>query len=279
MKTVLKLSLATSLFALVCGLAYGQELNNPNNLPPCPDPDYSKKTDIERVGKWHNCWGIYKVELDNSIKGDIYKGEFVNGNLHGQVLTQIFSRKEEYIGFYKNGLIHGQGTYTYADGSKYVGEYKDGKKHGQGTFTFANGDKYVGEWRDGKQHGQGTHTWVSGEKYVGEFKDGKRNGQGVNISASGLRQEGVWENDFFRRETKVNLPNLNNNVATNADRTDIELERQQLAEERRRLEEDKRQREPKRKNERINLQITHTQPTPDGSLTINIQTNADTASL
>ncbi len=203
----------------------------------------------------------------------------MNGNLHGQVLTQIFSRNEKYIGFYKNGLIHGQGTYTYADGSKYVGEWEKNKPHGQGTFTAKNGNKYVGEFKDGKMHGQGTHTWVSGEKYVGEWKEGKRNGQGINISASGLRQEGVWENDFFRRETKVNLPNLNNNVATNADRTDIELERQQLAEERRRLEEDKRQREPKRKNERINLQITHTQPTPDGSLTINIQTNADTASL
>ena len=43
-------------------------------------------------------------------------------------------------------------THTYANGDKYVGEYKDGKLHGQGTFTYANGDKWVGEWKDGKQY-------------------------------------------------------------------------------------------------------------------------------
>ena len=32
---------------------------------------------------------------------------------------------------------------------KYVGDYKDGKYHGQGTYTFADGRKYVGEFKDG----------------------------------------------------------------------------------------------------------------------------------
>ena len=35
--------------------------------------------------------------------------------------------------------MHGQGTYTWADGEKYVGEWKEGKKHGQGTYTYVNG--------------------------------------------------------------------------------------------------------------------------------------------
>jgi hypothetical protein len=58
-----------------------------------------------------------------------------------------------------------------------------------------------------------------------------------------------------------------------------ERQRQQLAEERRILEEEKRQREQQRQSQRINLQVTHTQPASDGSVTITIQTNADTASL
>ena len=33
---------------------------------------------------------------------------------------------------------------------EYVGEYKDGKKHGQGTFTFSDGKKGVGEFRENK---------------------------------------------------------------------------------------------------------------------------------
>ena len=28
------------------------------------------------------------------------------------------------------------------DGRNYVGEWKDGKEHGQGTFTFPDGKKY-----------------------------------------------------------------------------------------------------------------------------------------
>jgi len=35
-------------------------------------------------------------------------------------------------------------------GTKYVGEWKNGKKHGQGTETWSSGWKYVGEWREGK---------------------------------------------------------------------------------------------------------------------------------
>ena len=31
------------------------------------------------------------------------------------------------------------GAYTFADGEKYVGEWQDDKRHGQGTYTFANG--------------------------------------------------------------------------------------------------------------------------------------------
>ena len=46
--------------------------------------------------------------------------------------------------------MHGQGTHTWAKGSKYVGEYKDGKRHGQGTYFYADGDEYVGEWKDGR---------------------------------------------------------------------------------------------------------------------------------
>ena len=42
------------------------------------------------------------------------------------------------------------GTYTSAKGDKYVGEFRDGKYHGQGTETFGGG-KYVGEYKDGKR--------------------------------------------------------------------------------------------------------------------------------
>jgi len=67
--------------------------------------------------------------------------------------------------------------YLWENGTKYMGEWKDGKKHGQGTFTYGKGkwegDKYEGEFKVGYRNGQGTYTWSDGEKYVGEWKDGK----------------------------------------------------------------------------------------------------------
>ena len=115
---------------------------------------------------WHNCFGNF------TINGDKYIGEF------------------------KNGKRHGQGTYTFASGDKYIGEYKDGKYH-EGTYTFASGEKYVGEFKEGKYHGQGTTTYADGEKYVGEFKNGKRHGQGTYTFADGTTQRGYSLNDEF----------------------------------------------------------------------------------
>ena len=53
----------------------------------------------------------------------------------------------------KGDCENGYGTYLY-EGDKYVGEWKDGKKHGEGTYTTANGHKYVGEFKDDKQNEQ-----------------------------------------------------------------------------------------------------------------------------
>jgi hypothetical protein len=163
-------------------------------LPPCPKPDYSKKTDVERFAKWTKCWGRYRVELDKDHKGDVLEGEWLNGSLHGQG-AYTAANGDKYVGEYKDGKQHGQGTATFASGDKYVGEYKNDKKNGQGTYTWADGDKYVGEWKDGKMHGQGTNTWADGDKYVGEFKDDKKNGQGTYTAANGDKYVGEFKDD------------------------------------------------------------------------------------
>ncbi|MDP6712609.1 MAG: hypothetical protein QGG38_07990 [Nitrospinaceae bacterium] len=36
----------------------------------------------------------------------------------------------------------------FPNGKKYVGEFKDGARHGQGTFTFTDGSKDIGEFKD-----------------------------------------------------------------------------------------------------------------------------------
>ncbi len=42
------------------------------------------------------------------------------------------------------------GTATHPNGQKYVGEWKDDKFHGQGTYTYADGTVEQGTWRDGE---------------------------------------------------------------------------------------------------------------------------------
>jgi len=77
-----------------------------------------------------------------------------------------------------------------------VGEWKNGVFHGQGTFTLPTGEKYEGEFKDGERNGQGTYTWSDGRKYVGEFKDGKdwnttgydKNGDIIGKIINGVRQ-------------------------------------------------------------------------------------------
>ena len=70
------------------------------------------------------------------------------------------------------------GTYTDASGDKYVGEWRGGKYHGQGTFTFGPssqwaGDKYVGEFRDDAYNGQGTYTYADGRTEYGIWENDK----------------------------------------------------------------------------------------------------------
>jgi hypothetical protein len=145
-----------------------------SSLPECKGNDkniskYSKRY-FKKTRKWTNCHGTFI------------------GNKDGV----------KYVGEWKDGVQHGQGTITWASGKfagvKYVGGWKDGEEHGQGTWTHPSGEKYVGEWKDGTSHGQGTTTLADGDKYVGEHKDGKRHGLGTATATDGRVKKGIWEN-------------------------------------------------------------------------------------
>ncbi len=54
--------------------------------------------------------------------GDIYKGDYVDGNRTGQ------------------------GIYNYANGNVYEGQFKENKMHGKGKMKYANGTVKEGMW-------------------------------------------------------------------------------------------------------------------------------------
>ena len=94
----------------------------------------------------------------------------------------------------------GKGTHTFVVDDKpriYVGEWKDGMRHGQGTWTDT-GHKYVGEFKYDKFHGQGTSTYSDGYKYEGGFNYGKFHGQGTYTNSNGtIIKKGLWKNYEF----------------------------------------------------------------------------------
>jgi len=78
-----------------------------------------------------------------------------------------------FAGCIEGNCRNGQGTYTWADGSKYVGGWKDDRLHGEGVLTYPYGGKHVGEFKNNRRHGQGTSTYSKGEVYKGIWKKGK----------------------------------------------------------------------------------------------------------
>ena len=180
---------------LIISLIFSGSAFAESSLPPCEGEEYKQ---------WVNCYGSYQKKSESNGKTFVrnYSGEFGNfpGKRAGKGKSQISQNGKlayEYNGFFENDMSHGQGTITYADGSKYVGEFKDSYEHGQGTYTNADGSKYVGEYKNGNGNGQG--TWAggprskwAGDKYVGEFKDGKYHGQGTYTFADGEKIISNW---------------------------------------------------------------------------------------
>ena len=61
----------------------------------------------------------------------------------------------------------------YPDRCTYIGPFKDGKKHGDGTENFPNRDYYVGGFQNGKRHGQGKKIGFNGKGEEIVIYDGK----------------------------------------------------------------------------------------------------------
>jgi len=163
------------------------------NLPPCPP-----RIPFKIVSPYDDCVGI-----------------------------QNYPDGSKYVGEWKDGKKHGQGTFTHSDGlveqgrwesNRFLAAKKTPTKRGTlppcpeqgvwnncvGTFTYPDGGQYVGEWKDDKMHGKGTFNYTDGSKYVGEWKDSIRYGKGTLYYAhGGEKQEGIFENNKLLYTQKI----------------------------------------------------------------------------
>ena len=101
-----------------------------------------------------------------------------------------------YVGDVKNGKAHGQGVFTFSDGTKYEGTFKRNLFHGEGTFLDKDGKFYRGKWRYNKL------TKPINNKTREVFQLSKALGKSNYIE---VRGPGQFSNKWFEAElTEVN---------------------------------------------------------------------------
>ncbi len=173
-------------------------------LPKCKGDDYKK---------WTNCYAVLEVP------GIKYSGEWKDGkyNGKGEIITigltatgifkdnlivkgiKNFNDGSSYEGTFKDGIAHGKGKFTYADGKQfYEGDFVEGEWHGKGSLDLG-WLKYTGDFVKGKRTGFGIESFMeggsggSGGKYEGEFKDDAYHGKGIMTYEDGALFKGTWE--------------------------------------------------------------------------------------
>ena len=103
------------------------------SLPTCPEsPLELYEFDRQATSSWNNCIGELKIGVDSlNESGNLsWSGEWKNGHL----IKGTFLVLNEYWD---------------AFGAKYKGDFKDGSFHGQGTYTYADGSFIKGLWKYG----------------------------------------------------------------------------------------------------------------------------------
>ena len=55
------------------------------------------------------------------------------------------------MGDFVDDQMHGNGTFTFPDGSEFIGRFANGHQHGVGMIKLADGTEAVGLWEHGEQ--------------------------------------------------------------------------------------------------------------------------------
>ena len=188
----------------------------------------------------------YKGEISNGMPqgvGILYNGDPI---WYKKNEVYVFSARSIYIGEWKNGKMHGRGTFTHFDGLKKIGIFKQGKDWdttwygllGNIVKTFSKGKivlekkykgilfceyiggvftwfqtsnkfsdgKYEGEIENGKPNGMGKVIFENGGFYEGKWIDGELNGQGTFKFSDGGKYVGEWMDSDFHGKGTFTYP-------------------------------------------------------------------------
>ncbi|GAB1462092.1 hypothetical protein [Pedobacter sp.] len=170
---------------------------------------------------WRNA--IMKYTWKN---GNIYEGQFIDNKRTGLgKYTLVDGTTQE--GWYEDGkithyakIIYGSNTTKGKKGDIYEGKIKNGLKHGRGRYTHANGKVDDGYWFNGEYIGENPPAGEPKMLFVDELKEGKfaeghykaeintpegtyvgimfnnkKNGKGKMTYPNGEFYEGEWKDD------------------------------------------------------------------------------------
>ncbi|XP_070786549.1 alsin [Enoplosus armatus] len=137
--------------------------------------------------------------------GRIYTGAFKNGLEDGfgefVAPNKTLNKNDHYQGHWKDGKMHGLGTYRYASGEVYDGSFQDSMRHGHGMLrsgklNTSSPSVFIGQWLQDKKTGYGVFDDITkGEKYMGMWQDHLRQGTGVVVTQFGLYYEGAFKDN------------------------------------------------------------------------------------
>nr|XP_048292745.1 radial spoke head 10 homolog B isoform X2 [Myodes glareolus] len=135
----------------------------------------------------------YEEPILTKLIVESYEGEKIRGLYEGEGFA-VFQGGNTYHGMFSEGLMHGQGTYIWADGLKYEGSiyynqegtsWYEGDwvyniKKGWGIRCYKSGNIYEGQWENNMRHGEGRMRWLTtNEEYTGHWEKGIQNGFGT----------------------------------------------------------------------------------------------------
>lgn len=124
--------------------------------------------------------------------GDFYLGNFKGMLPHGEG-KYSWSDGTIYEGFWEEGKMTGKGQITWSSGATYEGDFSGNYLHGFGNFTGPDGSVYRGAWRMNVQHGLGKKQYFNSDIYEGSWKEGVHNGNGRYSWKTGNIYIGNWK--------------------------------------------------------------------------------------
>lgn len=101
---------------------------------------------------------------------------------HGQGKLYNAVHNYSYEGEWMNNMKHGEGIYTYNEGSRYKGQYANDNKHGLGAYLFEDGKIYFGDWKEGQMSGQGTMIYPNLDMKKFLYEQGKPSSDPLELS-------------------------------------------------------------------------------------------------